>query len=112
MRDRLLPDVDDPAVADALFRTYELAIRQSATSSYGTRWWAMPPSVDAFVGRLRRPPSSAGGLITKEHGRTHPSIEWYAHHHAELGLTASRANHCRPSSSAVQRRMPMIAVAP
>jgi hypothetical protein len=55
MRHRLLPDVDDPAVADALFRTYELAIRQSATSSYGTRWWAMPPSVDAFVGRHRRP---------------------------------------------------------
>ncbi|GFM20413.1 MULTISPECIES: helix-turn-helix domain-containing protein [Mycobacteriaceae] len=55
MRHRLLPDVDDPAVADALFRTYEQAIRQSATSSYGTRWWAMPPSVDAFVGRHRRP---------------------------------------------------------
>lgn len=55
MRHRLLPEVDDPAVADALFRTYDLAIRQSA-SSYGTRWWAMPPSVDAFVGRHRPPP--------------------------------------------------------
>ena len=53
MRHRLLPAVDDPAVADALYRTYESAIRQSA-SSYGSRWWAMPPSVDAFVAQHRQ----------------------------------------------------------
>jgi hypothetical protein len=106
MRHRLLPDVDDPAVADALFRTYELAIRQSA-SSYGTRWWAMPPawtrSSAAIVGRR------------SNHQRPRPEASvdrWYAHHHAELGLTASHASHCRPSSSAVQRCMPTIAAAP
>jgi hypothetical protein len=65
----------------------------------------------AQCGRVRRPPSSAAGLITRDHGRKHPSIDG-AHRHAELGLNASHASHCRPSSSAVQRRTTTSAAAP
>jgi hypothetical protein len=56
MRQRLLPDVSDADAAEALYVTYDRAIRESATN-YGDRWWAMPPSVDAFVARHRRPSS-------------------------------------------------------
>lgn len=105
MRHRLLPNVDDPAVADALphLRT---AIRQSA-SSYGTRWWAMPPAWTRSSAAIVRRRSN--------HQRPWPETSvdrWCSHHHAKLGLTASHASHCRPSSSAVQRRMATTAVAP
>lgn len=56
MRHRLLPDLNEAEVAVALESTYERAIRESA-NNYGNRWWAMPPSVDAFVAHHRRPSS-------------------------------------------------------
>jgi hypothetical protein len=52
MRQRLLPEATDTDVAAALEATYARAIRESA-NNYGGRWWAMPPSVDAFVAKHR-----------------------------------------------------------
>jgi hypothetical protein len=48
IRQRLLPGVADPEIAEAIADIYEIAIRESANNS-GGRWWAMPPSVDQWV---------------------------------------------------------------
>ncbi|OBK76302.1 hypothetical protein A5651_06765 [Mycobacterium sp. 1274761.0] len=48
LRRRMFPGVPDAQIATAIQQMYELAIRESATN-YGSRWWAMPPSVDQWV---------------------------------------------------------------
>jgi len=48
IRQRLLPGVGNPEIAEAIADMYEIAIRESANNS-GGRWWAMPPSVDQWV---------------------------------------------------------------
>ena len=52
-----VPGVPDTNIAAAIAEIYELAIRESA-SHYGGRWWAMPPSVDAWVGKNSPPVNS------------------------------------------------------
>jgi hypothetical protein len=54
IRASLFPDTDDATIADAIYRMYEIAIRESATN-YGGRWWDMPPTVAEWVGQNRPP---------------------------------------------------------
>ncbi|AEV73437.1 MULTISPECIES: helix-turn-helix domain-containing protein [Mycolicibacterium] len=54
VRTHLFPDADDTAIAEAIFRMYEIAIQQSAIN-YGGRWWDMPPSVRLWVEHHRPP---------------------------------------------------------
>ena len=57
LREQMFPGVPDTNIAAAIAEIYELAIRESA-SHYGGRWWAMPPSVDAWVGKNSPPVNS------------------------------------------------------
>jgi hypothetical protein len=48
VRQRLFPNVSDAEIAAAITSTYDVAIHRSA-NNYGSRWWTMPPIVEAFV---------------------------------------------------------------
>ncbi len=59
----------------------------------------------AHCGRVCRPPSSAAGLITRDHGWKHSSIDGAHTHTRNWVRAASRARHCNRIVGGAARMM-------